>query len=63
MMSTIRWTAGVVCLGTFIYIAALNWAIVWQDIAKRKHSSWVPVLGGLLGVAGVVTVPLTGLHA
>ena len=63
MINYIRWTAGALLLGAFAYVAVLNWTGVWRDIARRKHSSWVPLLGGLLGVGGFLTVPLERAHS
>lgn len=62
-MSAVRWVAGSFCLVFFLYVASLNWAVVWQGIVKRKHSSWVPLVGGLVGVAGLFIVPLDRLHS
>jgi Na+-driven multidrug efflux pump len=41
----------------------MNWMTVWAAIFRGKHSSWVPLVGGLFGVLGVRLLPIARLHS
>jgi hypothetical protein len=43
-------------------IAANNLAAFEQFILRRRAPSWIPLLGGLLGVAALRTLPIQGLR-
>jgi hypothetical protein len=47
----------------FGFVATLNWMTVWAAIFRGKHSSWVPLVGGLFGVLGVRFLPITRLRS
>lgn len=35
-----------------LWIILTNWRIFWVNIRKNRHSSWIPILGGLfLGIS------------
>lgn len=52
-----RWTAAIVfgLLGWWIIV--MNFAIVYVWFVRRKHHSWVPLVGGIFAFAGMVFCP------
>jgi hypothetical protein len=44
------------------WIICSNWYCVVLAIVKRRHSSWVPVLGGGVGCLGCYLSPCEFLH-
>jgi hypothetical protein len=40
----------------------MNWAVVLQWLWRKKHSSWVPVVGGALAAAGTAIVPYSPVN-
>jgi uncharacterized membrane protein YuzA (DUF378 family) len=60
--NTIQWAVSSVFLALFVFVATLNWMTVWAAIFRGKHSSWVPLVGGLFGVAGVWLLPIAHSH-
>ena len=60
-MNIFLWTISGLCLGTGIWISALNWAVFWKrHIRGLKASSWIPLLGGGLIFTGLLALPLKG---
>jgi len=58
-----RTVAAVLLAGIFVWIAALNWvALVWQ-FTRPRSPSWMPLLGGLVGVAAILLAPLESVRA
>jgi len=62
-MSTFRVIAGglLMILGGFVTI--MNWGVVLQWLWRKKHSSWIPVVGGGLAAAGAATLPYSPVNA
>ena len=48
-------TAVLLLLGA--YISVLNWLCVVQGLRGRSTSSWIPLLGGVLGAVACVIAP------
>lgn len=65
MVEKFRILVGCVCLGMFIWVAALNWSVVWQGVRKPEGyvPSWIPIVGGLLGYIGIAYLPSEELHS
>jgi hypothetical protein len=57
-----RWIAGSILLLLFIWVAALNIAIIWVRVFKNRYSSWIPIVGGLSGAAAFKILPLSWLN-
>lgn len=45
------------------YVSVMNWMVVIQWIVHRKHSSWIPLAGGVLSTIGLVTLPYPALRS
>jgi hypothetical protein len=60
--NTILWVESLLFLACFVFAANLDWMTVWAAIFRGKHSSWIPLVGGLFGVAGVWLLPIAGSH-
>ena len=57
-MIVARWLAGGALIALAAWIIALNWVVFWRiHIQKRKAPSWIPLVGGVLGVAGLLVLP------
>lgn len=39
------------------YLSVLNWICVVQGLRGRSSSSWMPLAGGVLGMAGCLVAP------
>ena len=55
------WTLAVILFLFFLWIGAMNTVVIplhWW--LYKKHSSMVPLLGGLLGTVALIIVPLDG---
>ncbi len=61
--NAIPWVVGLVFLSLFLFFATANWMIVWAALFRKKHSSWVPLVGGLFGVAAFRFLPFARLHS
>jgi hypothetical protein len=62
-MILIQWifAASLIALGGFV--ALMNWAIVIRWLfGTRKHSSWVPLFGGIVAAIGVAIVPSSSVR-
>lgn len=57
MISSVQITFGVLLILIGSYVTVVNWAVIVQWLANRKHSSWVPLVGGLSITAGLAIVP------
>lgn len=57
-----RWILGSVLAFPFLYLAVYHAMIVWQGFIRKKRTpSWVPLFGGLFGVAAAFVLPVPGL--
>lgn len=45
------------------FVTTMNWGTVFQWLWRKKHSSWIPVVGGALAAAGAAIVPYAPLNA
>jgi hypothetical protein len=55
----IRWSISSILFLLFVWLAFLNATVFWQrHIQKRKAPSWIPLLGGLFGVAALLALPM-----
>jgi hypothetical protein len=41
----------------FLYVSTANWLIILVYVLKKKHSSWVPLVGGLSGCLAILVDP------
>lgn len=57
MIAVIQTILGVLLILAGGFIAAINWAVIVQWVAKRRHSSWIPLAGGGLFGMGMALVP------
>lgn len=58
-MTMVRVAVGAVLLVLFSWLSVLNWGVFWKRHVKHVEApSWIPFLGGLLGVAGALTLPI-----
>lgn len=57
-MGSSRYAAAIVLIALAVWLAGLNWRVFWlRHIRRVKASSWVPLIAGLLGAAGVALLP------
>jgi hypothetical protein len=55
----LAWTIGSMLLLTSLYLSILNATVFYQlYIQKRSAPSWIPLLGGALGVFALILIPL-----
>jgi len=60
-MTIARWAISVVLLLFGLYMAVMNWAVfVNNHLFRRKWTSAVPFVGGVVGVLGILLLPVTG---
>lgn len=62
-MSTLQAIAGGVLMLLGGFITTMNWGVVVQWLWKKKHSSWIPGVGGTLAAVGAAIVPLSSVNA
>lgn len=62
MMFYAQLTLGLLLLFIGAFVMTMNWAVIAQWLLRRKHSSWVPLLGGLLVSASLVVLPVSGVR-
>jgi H+/Cl- antiporter ClcA len=46
-----------ICVGG--YVVVMNWFVVFQWMFAKKHSSWIPLVGGVIAALGVGLIPNT----
>lgn len=51
------WIVAGVLLLLASWVIVLNWACVVRGLRGRGHSSWIPLVGGMLGAAGCWLAP------
>ena len=59
----LSWVPSLLFLAIFLFLATMNWMTVWAAIFRRKHSSWVPLFGGVFGALGFRFLPIARLHS
>ncbi len=52
------WALAAVLLLVGGYVIIMNWAIVFHWLVKKKHSSWAPLVGGVLAAVGLANLPV-----
>ncbi|HET6384299.1 MAG TPA: hypothetical protein VFJ58_12975 [Armatimonadota bacterium] len=59
----VRWIEGSGLVLASLWIMSLNWAVVWTiHVAKKRASSWIPLLGGSLGALGIALLPVPAVN-
>ena len=59
-----NWILATLCLALSAPLIFVNWHIVafnWRHRHEGKHSSWVPLLGGVAGTLAIWFAPLPAL--
>ena len=57
------WLLGISLITGFLFLAAINAAVVWRGLIKKeKTGSWVPLVGGLFGAVGTANIPVESLQ-
>jgi hypothetical protein len=60
---TIAWIVGGVLLLISFWLCALNAGVFWKLFVRKVEApSWIPLLGGVLGVFGLGVIPLELAH-
>ena len=54
------WGLAILLLTLSIYFIIINWIIFVLQLMKKKTASWIPFLGGFLGVLGLMMLPVEG---
>ena len=63
MEAVLKWIIGTPLLLAGLWLAVLNGVVFWKrHVQKRDSASWIPLLGGLLGVAGLLLLPTAVTH-
>jgi hypothetical protein len=61
--SIVAWIVGGVLLLVSFWICALNAGVFWKLFVRKVEApSWIPLLGGVLGVFGLVVIPVELAH-
>ena len=45
------------------YVSLMNWMVIVNWLRTRKHSSWIPLFGGVLAMLGVALIPIAGARS
>jgi len=57
------WSFGGILLLVSIWISALNACVAWKlYVRKVPAPSWIPVMGGMCGVFGLIFIPVEIAH-
>jgi hypothetical protein len=62
MLDDLSWTASLFLLTCSIALAVANARILLRWLVLRRKSSIMPFLGGILGVGGVLLLPVHGTN-
>lgn len=46
-----------ILIGVGGYVVVMNWLVVFQWLITKKHSSWTPLVGGVIAAFGVALIP------
>ena len=61
-MLIFKWVLAILFFICFLWIAIMNGIVFWQShIKKLKTSSWIPLIGGILGLSSLLILPIKGL--
>ena len=58
MSVALRFALGLALLAIFIWIALLNWRVFYLRLTGRRAPSWIPLMGGVSGAAGLLLLPV-----
>jgi hypothetical protein len=61
-MTLLRIIIGVVLLALGSFISVMNWGVVIQWLTTKRHSSWVPVVGGAIASGGMAILPYASVN-
>jgi hypothetical protein len=59
-MNALHIMVATACFAGFAWIGGMNWRVFWRETIRREpqpHQSWVPLLGGVMGVLALHEVP------
>jgi hypothetical protein len=57
-MNTIFYVIGISLIAISLLMACGNWLIFWRrNIKKSTGASWVPLIGGGIGIIGIFVLP------
>jgi hypothetical protein len=56
-MDPLRLVASILMAIAALWVTIMNWYIVFSYCFTRKHVSWVPLVGGLLGCGATLAYP------
>ncbi len=60
---TAAWIIGVVLLLLSIWVSTLNAGVFWKLFVRKVDApSWIPLVGGVLGVFGLGILPMEFAH-
>lgn len=63
MASALRIIAAAIFLAAGVWLSALNAGVFWKvHVRKQEASSWIPLLGGVFGVFGLLLLPFEAVH-
>ncbi len=52
-----RWILGIMAVCAFLYIAAGNLYLLYLNRVKAQRHSLIPLVGGVLGALGLLSIP------
>jgi len=50
-----------ICIGSFVIV--MNWCALASWYLRRKHVSWIPLVGGAFAAIGMALLPLPAIRA
>jgi hypothetical protein len=60
---TLAWTIGTILLLASLWLCFLNAQVFYKLYIRKEHApSWIPLLGGILGVFALLLIPLNIAH-
>ena len=62
MHSFIAWAIAAVLAGLGGWVIALNYAVFYRQFFRRRHHSWIPLIGGFVGVFAMLACPLPAVR-
>lgn len=63
MLTVLQWLLSIICLTIGVLFITLNWLTVYAWLAKRKYSSWIPLIGGLFFAIGLGILPVAAIRS
>ena len=54
------WSLAILLLVMSAYFIIVNWVILVFQLLKKKTASWIPLIGGIFGVFGLMMLPVEG---